>query len=165
MSFWLIGAVPLADGGIFISAAEQHPSLSAPAALLFLCKSMNCGGAIEHTPSAWSTSSTPTSSQPSLRPLSKPHEGRKWDQSHQNSRDQQQGSYLPLDCGCEVPPLLIKTEAHAELHVEMQLQVADFGLSRIKESAQLKSSRAGLEGTIEYAAPEVSCVEGWAQGE
>lgn len=33
--------------------------------------------------------------------------------------------------------------------------VADFGLSRIKDHAQLINSRAGLEGTVEYAAPEV----------
>jgi hypothetical protein len=35
------------------------------------------------------------------------------------------------------------------------LQVADFGLSRIKDHAQMINSRAGLEGTVEYCAPEV----------
>jgi hypothetical protein len=33
--------------------------------------------------------------------------------------------------------------------------VADFGLSRIKDHAHLTNSRAGLEGTVEYCAPEV----------
>jgi serine/threonine protein kinase len=36
-----------------------------------------------------------------------------------------------------------------------EIKVADFGLSRIKETAHVVSSKAGLEGTIEYSAPEV----------
>lgn len=36
-----------------------------------------------------------------------------------------------------------------------EVKVADFGLSRIKDHAQLVNSRAGLEGTVEYCAPEV----------
>lgn len=36
-----------------------------------------------------------------------------------------------------------------------EAKVTDFGLSRIKHRASMVNSRAGMEGTMEYCAPEV----------
>lgn len=51
---------------------------------------------------------------------------------------------------CQLPDLVSFLHSFAP-----PVAVADFGLSRIKDHAQLVNSRAGLEGTVEYAAPEV----------
>jgi len=45
--------------------------------------------------------------------------------------------------------------ANLLVSARFEVKVADFGLSRIKDHAQLINSRAGLEGTVEYCAPEV----------
>ncbi|KAI8464201.1 MAG: kinase-like domain-containing protein, partial [Monoraphidium minutum] len=45
--------------------------------------------------------------------------------------------------------------ANLLVSARFEVKVADFGLSRIKDATHLQNSRAGLEGTIEYAAPEV----------
>ncbi|KAF6254693.1 kinase-like domain-containing protein, partial [Scenedesmus sp. NREL 46B-D3] len=45
--------------------------------------------------------------------------------------------------------------ANLLVSARFEVKVADFGLSRIKDASHLQVSRAGLEGTIEYCAPEV----------
>lgn len=45
--------------------------------------------------------------------------------------------------------------ANLLVSARLEVKVADFGLSRIKDHTQVANTRAGLEGTIEYCAPEV----------
>jgi hypothetical protein len=41
-----------------------------------------------------------------------------------------------------------------------EVKVGDMGLSRMKDHAQIVSSKACLEGTVEYTAPEVE-MQSW----
>ncbi len=54
---------------------------------------------------------------------------------------------MMLHCCLCIDSMLSMPQPHACF--SLQIKVADFGLSRIKDASQLQNSRAGLEGTIE----------------